>query len=237
MKCCPPKPGWTDITSSRSMWASQGSQASNGVSGLTARPAPRPSRRMASISVRGAVHLDVHAAVVGAGLGERLQIVAGVGHHQVAVEVGVGVAADGGHHRRPDRQVGHEVPVHDIHVQPVGLGPDPVDLGSEGGEVGRQDRRGDANHPAHPTGLPADWPAHCAGSEGRRTSRRCRPPGEAAGPPGRPAATAAPGGGSGLKLRSGPGQPAVDAAGLLAGEGAHAVDEDAARAGPAARRP
>ncbi len=112
----------------------------------------------------------------------------------MAVEVGVGVPADGGHHRRSDRQVGHEMPVHDVDVQPVGLGPDPVDLDAEGGEIGRQDRGGDADHRGV-TLLPGTLPAgqdrvHAVGA-GRLRKQQ--------GPPAGRAATAAPGGGRGTR--------------------------------------
>ena len=70
----------------------------------------------------------------------------GIGHHQMAIKIGSVwrrmAATTGG----SDGQVGHEVAVHDIHVQPVRFGPDPVDLGAERGEVGRKDRRGDPDH-------------------------------------------------------------------------------------------
>ena len=90
--------------------------------------------------------LDVHGARVGAGLGEVVEQVTRVVDHQVAVEVQVGARPQALHHRRADREVRHEVAVHHVDVQQVGLRADPVDLGGELGEVGRQDRRCDLSH-------------------------------------------------------------------------------------------
>ena len=47
------------------------------------------------------------------------------------------------HHRQPDRQVGHEVVVHHVDVQPVGRALDGAHLVGEVGEVGGEDARGD----------------------------------------------------------------------------------------------
>ena len=48
------------------------------------------------------------------------------------------------HHRRADGEVGHEMAVHDVDVDPVGAGlVDRADFLAELGEVGGQDRRGD----------------------------------------------------------------------------------------------
>ena len=53
MKACPPQPGWTVITSSRSMLSRNGSTAAAGVSGLSAIPGDRPLARMALITASG----------------------------------------------------------------------------------------------------------------------------------------------------------------------------------------
>ncbi len=50
MNACPPKPGWTVITSSRSTASRNGSTASAGVSGLMAIPACRPAWRIAPMT-------------------------------------------------------------------------------------------------------------------------------------------------------------------------------------------
>src|SRR5438094_758266 len=51
MNCCPPKPGFTDISSTRSSFSSVWSSQTSGVAGLNARPALQPCSRM-SESVR-----------------------------------------------------------------------------------------------------------------------------------------------------------------------------------------
>ena len=51
MKLCPPKPGFTDISSTRSSWSSVWSSQCSGVAGLSTRPAFTPNDRI-SCSVR-----------------------------------------------------------------------------------------------------------------------------------------------------------------------------------------
>ena len=92
----------------------------------------------------GVADLDVHRAAVGPGLGEGFEVATRFGHHQVAVEVERCVAAQRGHHGRTDRHVRHEVPVHDVDVEPVGRRSDFAHLLGQEAEVGRQDRGGDA---------------------------------------------------------------------------------------------
>ena len=103
---------------------------------------------------RRVAELHVHAAQVGARLRELLEPEPRVGHHQVAVQEQVGVPADRRDHGRPDRQVGHEMPVHQVHVEPVALGPDPLDLLREHGVVGREDRGGEQDVVRHRRSLP-----------------------------------------------------------------------------------
>ncbi len=57
---------------------------------------------------------------VGAGLGEGLEIRIAGRDHQMGVEDLFGRAAYGLHDRRPERNVGHEVAVHDVDMDPVG---------------------------------------------------------------------------------------------------------------------
>ena len=92
----------------------------------------------------GVTDLDVHRASVRTGLGERLEIATGFCHHQVAVEVERRMAAQRRHHGRTDRDVRHEVPVHDVDVEPVGRRSDFAHLLGQEAEVGRQDRGCDA---------------------------------------------------------------------------------------------
>jgi len=51
-----------------------------------------------------------------------------------------GVLLQGHHDRRPDGEVRHEVSVHDVDVQPVGLGRDLADRRGQVPEAGRQER-------------------------------------------------------------------------------------------------
>ena len=93
----------------------------------------------------GVADLDVHRAAVGPRPCEVGEIAPGIGHHQVAVEEQRRVAAQRGHDRRPDRDVGDEVPVHDVDVQPVGRGRDLADLLGQHAEVRRQHGGRDAH--------------------------------------------------------------------------------------------
>ena len=83
-----------------------------------------PCARIRSNSGRGSPSSTCTVQRVGAGLGEVVEQVARVVDHQVAVEVQVGVRAQALHHRRADREVRHEVAVHHVDVQEVGLRPD-----------------------------------------------------------------------------------------------------------------
>ncbi len=59
---------------------------------------------------------------VAAGFGEGRQIGVGRRDHQMAVERFVGAVADRADHRRAEGDVGHEVPVHHVEMDPVGAG-------------------------------------------------------------------------------------------------------------------
>ena len=85
--------------------------------------------------------LGVNGDVVGARLGEGFEIgVAGL-DHQVAVERLVGMRPQRRDHRRAEGDVGHEMPVHHVEVDPVGAGRrDRAHLLAEPREVRRQNR-------------------------------------------------------------------------------------------------
>ena len=88
--------------------------------------------------------LDMHCDDVGAGLGEGLEIGIAGRDHQVYVERLLGDGADRLHHRGADGDVGHEVPVHHVDMDPVGAGGlDCADFIAQLGEIGRQNRRRD----------------------------------------------------------------------------------------------
>ena len=97
--------------------------------------------------------LDVHRAAIGAGVRERVEEVGGIVDHQVAVEEQLGVLAHRLDDRRPDGEVVDEVAVHHVDVQQIGVVGDPVDVGREAGEVGRENRRGEL-HGCKVTGRP-----------------------------------------------------------------------------------
>ena len=67
-----------------------------------------------------------------------LQQPVGVGHHEVGLELDARVAPGRGDHVGPERQVGHEDPVHDVPLDAVdSRDAQCLDLCAEGGEVGR----------------------------------------------------------------------------------------------------
>ena len=105
--------------------------------------------------------LDVHGATVRAGRGELVEQISGVVDHEVAVEVHVGTRTQAFDHWRADRQVRHEVAVHDVDVQQIGIGSDRLHLSRQLREVTREDRRCDFSHCRHPTGGPAKSGCTC----------------------------------------------------------------------------
>ena len=71
-------------------------------------------------------------------VGEGVDVSDGVVDHQVRIEESVRVSSDGLDHRRSERYVGDEHPVHNIEVDPVRAGlVCPGDLLAESGEVCR----------------------------------------------------------------------------------------------------
>ena len=115
---------------------------------------PRPQAQAADLGdelVR-VPDLDVDRAPVRAGVGEILQIAAGLGHHEVAVEEQRRMPSERRDHWWPDRHVRDEVPVHDVDVQPVGYGGHLPHLLGQHAEVGGEHRRRDAQV-ADPTGV------------------------------------------------------------------------------------
>ena len=81
-------------------------------------------------------NLHVHRAGVRSGVPECLQVIPGVGHHQVTVEEHPRAAPDRCDDGGPDGDVGHEMAIHHVHVQPVGHSGDLGDLGPERAEIG-----------------------------------------------------------------------------------------------------
>ncbi len=104
--------------------------------------AERADRLQRAVHVR--TGLDMHGDDVGAGFGEGIQIGIARRDHQMHVEALLADRADRLHHARADRDVGHEMAVHDIDMDPVGAGGlDATDFVTQFGEVGRKNRRRD----------------------------------------------------------------------------------------------
>ena len=92
---------------------------------------------------------DVEAHPVRARVGEGVDVAVGVLDHQVDVQRQPGGAADRLDHRRADRDVGDEVPIHHVEVEerrPAALGP--RDLLGEAAEVRGEDRRSEDHGPS-----------------------------------------------------------------------------------------
>ena len=81
---------------------------------------------------------------VRAGLGEGVEERIDRRDHQVDVERLLRVRPERLHHRRADREVGDEMAVHHVDMDPVGAGlVDRAHFLAEPGEIGGEDRRGD----------------------------------------------------------------------------------------------
>ena len=110
--------------------------------------AERADRLQRAVEVRAG--FDMHGDDVGAGLGEGLEIGVARRDHQMHVERLLGVGPDRLHDVRPDRDVRHEVAVHDVDMDPVGAGGiDGADLLAELREIRGEDRRGDDQWAGH----------------------------------------------------------------------------------------
>ena len=94
----------------------------------------------------GQVGLQMDGEQVGPRLGEGLHIPPRLLHHQMGIQKEVGVLPDGGHHRHPDGDVGHEHAVHHVHMEPVGGGGDPADLPVQVAKIGGENGRRDLYH-------------------------------------------------------------------------------------------
>ena len=93
-------------------------------------------------------HLGMNRDPRRSGVDERLDVAIGVENHQVHVERNLGHLVDGLHDQRSERDVRHEMAVHDVQVQQVGATPfDLGDLRCQRGEIGREKRR--RNQHAH----------------------------------------------------------------------------------------
>ena len=123
MKLWPPKPGLTDITSTRSTSSTTSSsiaQRRAGVQHHAGLGAQLADAAQGAVQVRAALGVD--GQDVGAGLAEGLQVGIDRRDHQVDVERQVRVRPQRLHHVRADGDVGHEMAVHHVDMHPVGAG-------------------------------------------------------------------------------------------------------------------
>jgi hypothetical protein len=94
--------------------------------------------------------LGVDAEDVGAGVAERLQVGIGRRDHQMDVHRDLHVRAQRLHHVRADGDVGDEVAVHHVDVQPIGARRlDRAGFLAETRKIRRQDRRGYEGSASH----------------------------------------------------------------------------------------
>ena len=104
--------------------------------------AERADRLQRTVHVGACLHM--HGDDVGAGLGEGFEVGIARRDHQVHVERLLGNRPDRLHHVGADGDIGHEVPVHHVDMDPVGAGGfDCADFIAQFGEIGRQNRRRD----------------------------------------------------------------------------------------------
>ena len=122
--------------------------------------------------------LLVHRDDRGARLGEVVDVLLGLHHHQVHVHRQRGGPPDRLDHQGPDGDVGHEAAVHHVHVHVVRSGElDGLHLVVKPAEVSRENRRRDAHPVRHGArGSPVWRRLHhvlsgCSRSPDRRTSR------------------------------------------------------------------
>ena len=126
--------------------------------------AERPDRLQAAMQVRA--RLGVDGDQVGAGARERLEVRLVGLDHQVHVERLGRERPERPHHLRAEAQIGHEVAVHDIEMDPVGAGGvDRAHLLAQPREVGGQHGRGDQRAFGH-DGMLSSCPPSIAGSPG-----------------------------------------------------------------------
>ena len=94
------------------------------------------------MNVRAGLHMDRNR--IRSRLSERREIRVGRRDHQMNVEHLVAVGSERFHHIGPEGDVRHEMPVHHVEMNPVRprLG-HRANLLAKGGEVSREDRRGD----------------------------------------------------------------------------------------------
>ena len=119
-----------------------------GIHGHAGLLAERADRLQRAVDMRAG--FDMHGDDVGAGFGEGFEIGIARRDHQMHVERLLGVRPDRFDDVRADRNVRHEMAVHDVDMDPVGAGGiDRAHLLAELGEIGGQDRRRDDERARH----------------------------------------------------------------------------------------
>ena len=145
----PPNPGSTVITSTMSNSGSRSSSGSTGDAGRSAIPARDAARPQLAGQPHGRLRrlgVERHGRRAGRRVLGRPAV--GVLDHQVHVERHRRDLRRSAHDRQAEREVGHEVVVHDVDVHEVG-GRDRLEVALEVDEVGGQDARVDQRrHPA-----------------------------------------------------------------------------------------
>ena len=225
MNACPPQPGLTLITSSRSIWSRYGSTVSTGVGGFSTRPTPTSRARSSSNSGRGSpsstctMQRSAPASAKSASSTPGLSTMRWQSRNR-----SVCARSDfttGG----PMVRLGTKWPSITSTCRRSATSAHPLDVGRRAGEVGGQDRRRQLHH-GHAIGTRL---SRCAAARGR-TCRRCRRPAAAAARRGRGGSTVRPARGRAVEAGQCGASPVVDADGLRPGERAHRVDEHATRA-------
>ena len=90
-------------------------------------------------AVQVTAHFLMHRNPVGAGVGERRNVLVRILDHQMTIERNIHRFAQRCNHRRPDRDIGHKVAVHDIHMEQGGATSHRlVGILGQTGEIGRQ---------------------------------------------------------------------------------------------------
>ena len=145
MNVWPPKPGLTDMTSTKSTSPAicfEGADRRRRIEDDARLDAERLDRVHRAVQVRQ--HFDVHRHHRRAGVRERLDVAVRVLDHQVHVERHPRDALERPHDRRADRDVRHEMAVHHVDVNEIGAAAlDRRDRVAERREVGGEDRRRD----------------------------------------------------------------------------------------------
>src|ERR1035437_2479183 len=90
----------------------------------------------------------MHRNPVGPGIGESRNVVIGILDHQMTVKRNVHGFTQRRNHRRPDRDIGHKMAVHDIHMEQGGA-PSPT--------LKRANRRTERFSPSLPTTVAISW--------------------------------------------------------------------------------